>query len=71
MDLVDRFYELDEITSTLRMLIREIQTRHDKEFLEEILRDYEKEQDYIEKQLEEEQEEELERMNKEYWADQF
>ena len=71
MDLLDRFNELDEIVSTLNMLIKEIQSRHDKEFFEEILRDYEKEKDYIENQLEEEEEEEKTRMDKEYWADQF
>lgn len=71
MDILDRYYELEEIISNLKYLINEINTKTDIEFFKNIIEDYEKEKDEIDIQLEKEAEEEIKERQKEYWESQF
>lgn len=71
MDILDRYYELEEIISSLKYLIDEINTKTDIELFKELIEDYEKEKDEIDIQLEKEAEEEIKQRQKEYWESQF
>lgn len=71
MDILDRYYELEEIISSLKYLIDEINTKTDIELFKELIEGYEKEKDEIDIQLEKEAEEEIKQRQKEYWESQF
>jgi len=71
MDDLDRYYELDNIVSTIRGLLKEIETKYDKEVFQGLLLEYEQELDMLEERLEEEAEQDRKDREREYWADQF
>lgn len=71
MDILDRYYELEEIISNLKYLINEINTKADIELFKNLIEDYEKEKDEIDIQLEKEAEEETIEREREYWQSQF
>lgn len=71
MDILDRYYELEEIISNLKYLINEINTKADIELFKNLIEEYEKEKDEIDIQLEKEAEEEIKERQKEYWESQF
>ncbi len=71
MDDLDRYNELDNIVSTIRALLTEIETQYDKEVFQGLLLEYEQELDALEERLEEEAERDRHDRQREYWADQF
>lgn len=71
MDILDRYYELEEIISNLKYLINEINTKADIELFKNLIEEYEKEKDEIDIQLEKEAEEETIEREREYWQSQF
>lgn len=71
MDIIDRYNELDNIISSLNLLIDELQSESDIEFFKNVIKDYEEEKDELEIQLQKESEEEIKERQKEYWESQF
>lgn len=71
MDIVDRYNELDNIISSLNLLIDELQSKSEIEFFKNLVKDYQDEQDELEIELQKETEEEIKERQKEYWESQF
>ena len=71
MDDLDRYNELDNIVSTIRGLLKEIETKYDREVFQGLLLEYEQELDILEERLEQEAEQDRHDREREYWADQF